>query len=99
MADQKGEEAPEKVPVTPSLPAVTEAEREVAQQATDEFDAGNYDACANLLQKLSTTRGSDPRLVHNRTVLEFYRTGCTKTDDFKKALSEVKHYYIILSYE
>lgn len=90
MADQKTEELPvERTTVSPGLPAVTEAERELAQQATEEFDNGNYDACANLLQKLSTNRAADPRLIHNRAVVEFYRSGCSKTDEYMEAIAEV----------
>ena len=91
MADAKVEELPERVDVASSLPAVTDGERELAQQATDEFEAGHYDACASFLQKLSATRSSDPRLLHNKAVVDFYWSGCTKTIEYKQAIAEVSH--------
>ena len=85
MAESKQEEPTEKLEL-PSVPAVTDQERELAQQATEEFDKGNYDACAKIVTKLAETRGQDPRVAHNVAVVEYYKTGFTRTDEYRQAM-------------
>jgi CCR4-NOT transcription complex subunit 10 len=78
-------------PVTPAsnVPAVTDAERELAHQATEEFEKGNYDLCMKHLHKLNDSRSQDARVGHNLAIVEYYKTKFTKTNDFKRALKEI----------
>ena len=39
--------------------------------------------------KLSTTRESDPKVTHNKAVASFYKSGFTKTDEFKHTMETV----------
>ena len=61
------EESAEKMEVSlPSLPVVTEHERDLARQAQSDFEHGKYDSCLNILNKLASTRSNDPRVAHNK---------------------------------
>ena len=68
------------------LPAITDQERSLATQATNEFNRSNYDACLNLMNKLAATRGSDLKMVLNQALAEYYKSGLTKTDEFKQTI-------------
>ena len=39
--------------------------------------------------KLATTRESDPKVTHNKAVASFYKSGFTKTDEFKHTMVTV----------
>jgi len=88
MADVKqGEDA--EAPVTHSLPATSEQDRELALRATQEFESGDYESCLTTVTKLAATRGHDLKVMHNQAVAAYYKSGLTKTDDFKRALAEL----------
>lgn len=73
-----------------SSPAASEQEQEQAKKALHEFERGNYDGCVGVLNKLSSSGHSqDPKLVHNRAVVEYLRS--KKVDDFSKSLNQVFH--------
>jgi len=74
--------------LTSSMPLVTDEEREMANKATEEFDKGNYDICLKMLRHLQEKRGPDPRIMLNVAVIAFYKSGQTKTEEFRKALFE-----------
>jgi len=87
MADQKHQEEME-VSVS-SLPATTEQERELAQRANTEFDRGEYESCLSMISHLAETRGHDLKVIHNQAVAAYYKSGMTRTDEFKSALNDV----------
>ena len=72
-----------------SLPPASEEERQLASQAQQEFDHINYDACLATLSKLNNTRGPDPKIQHNKAVVEYYKSKSQRTDEFRKALKDV----------
>jgi len=88
MADAKQTEDAE-TPASHSLPATSEQDRELALRATHEFDCGDYDSCLTTITKLATTRGHDLKVMHNHAVAAYYKSGLTKTDEFKRALTEL----------
>jgi len=88
MADAKQPEESE-VPVSHSLPATSEQDRELALRATHEFDCGDYDNCLATVTKLAATRGHDLKVMHNQAVAAYYKSGLAKTDEFKRALAEL----------
>ena len=57
-------------------------------QATEEFEKGDFDACHSILNKLSKSRGPDPKLFHNKAILEYVRSSYTRTDEYKKAMKD-----------
>lgn len=73
----------------PSLPPVTEHQREVANQAMQEFEKAQYEQCSQTINKLSSQRSNDPKVVHNKAVTEFYSSKFCKTAEFRQALSKV----------
>jgi len=88
MADTKPAEDVE-ISGSYSLPATTEHDRELALRATQEFDSGNYESCLATITKLAATRGHDLKVTHNQAVAAYYKSGLTKTDEFKRALTEL----------
>ena len=89
MADQKHHDEHEKSEIATLSPATTEQERELAQQATAEFEHGQYDSCLSIITKLSETRGYDLKVIHNQAIAAYYLSGLIKTDEFKSALNDV----------
>jgi len=88
MADVKPAEEVE-VTASYSLPATSEQDRELALRATQEFDSGDYESCLATVTKLAATRGHDLKVIHNQAVAAYYKSGLTKTDEFKRALTEL----------
>lgn len=90
MAEYKHHEEADKTEVSiSSLPATTEQERDLAQQATAEFDRGEYEKCLAMISKLAETRGHDLKVIHNQAIAAYYLSGLTKTDEFKSALNDL----------
>lgn len=71
------------------LPQVTDAQKEVASLAMSEFDKKQYGSCCSLMHKLIAQRPSDPKVVHNKAVAEFYQSGFLTTEEFRQNLSRV----------
>jgi len=88
MADTKQMEEAE-ASASHSLPATSEQDRELAMRATHEFDCGDYESCLATITKLAATRGHDLKVMHNQAVAAYYKSGLTKTDEFKRALAEL----------
>ena len=88
MTEEKPQEE-EKMEVALCLPVTTEQERELAQQATREFDTGNYDDCLATMSRLATTRPHDLKVMHNRAIAEYYKSGLSQTDEFQHSLKEI----------
>lgn len=65
-------------------------DRVVAREAGANFRRGDpksLDLCQNALKRLYAGHAKDPKLVLNRAVLEYTRSGYVKTDDFLSALA------------
>ena len=58
-------------------------------QAGIEFDKRQFDGCAKLVDKLIMTRKMDPKVCHNKCVINYYQSGLRATDDFMHNLSRV----------
>ena len=71
-------------------PDFSDQEQELAQNALTEFEFGRYDTCLGCLARLEDLRPKDLKVAHNKAVTEFYKSGCEKTDDFLKALNNIK---------
>lgn len=70
-------------------PVITEEEKALATQAQAEFDKGNMDACIGQLNKLLKTRPQDPKVVLNKEVALYCKSGLRKTDEFIQSLIKV----------
>ena len=58
-------------------------------QAGIEFDKRQFDGCAKLVDKLIMTRKMDPKVCHNKCVINYYQSGLRATDDLMHNLSRV----------
>jgi len=67
----------------------TEEEQKSSKEAKDFFEEKNYEESNQRLKKLIKIHQSDPYLLHNRGVNEFYRTNKMKVGDLKKILTKV----------
>ena len=68
----------------------SDQEEELARNALAEFEGCRYDICLHFLSKLEDLRPKDKKVLHNKAVAEFYKSGCTKTEEFLKALQAIK---------
>lgn len=65
-------------------------ERAIAREASALFrrsDPKSLDACQSQLKRLLATHNRDPKLVVNRAVLDYTRSGLVRTEEFLAALS------------
>lgn len=69
--------------------AVTDQERELAQNAFSEFQKGSYVSCLLHLSKLETLRPKDLKLMHNKVIVEYYKSDLRKTEFIKKSLAAI----------
>lgn len=63
--------------------------RELAIEATELFDRGEFSECLSRLAKLQEQRPLDTRFTHNAAVVEFYANNFKNVDDFKRKLDSV----------
>ncbi|CAG9821316.1 unnamed protein product [Phaedon cochleariae] len=87
MADKEQDKLPD---------IVTDQERDIAQNAISEFKKKNYIACLQFLNKLEN-RNNDLKVIHNKAILEFYKSDCKKTDLLQKNLTTICNQFQIKS--
>lgn len=71
------------------ISVVTEAEKLLARTSYQDFYHGKYIECVQSLLKLVNSRPSDPKVMHNKAVVEYYLSDFKRTDEFKKNLQHV----------
>ncbi|XP_035783142.1 CCR4-NOT transcription complex subunit 10-like [Anopheles albimanus] len=67
-------------------PSLTEQERDLELQAFIEFQKADYQACLKTLQKLLKTQETNPKVLHNKSVVEFYNSDLRRYDQFRTAM-------------
>ncbi|KAJ8932065.1 hypothetical protein NQ314_014965 [Rhamnusium bicolor] len=87
MSDKEQEKAPE---------IVTDQERDLAQNALAEFKKNNYVACLQNISKLDS-RTNDLKVIHNKAVVEYYKSDFKKTEQFQKNLTAVCNQVIYIN--
>ncbi|XP_076448993.1 CCR4-NOT transcription complex subunit 10-like isoform X2 [Babylonia areolata] len=70
-----------------SIPAPTEAQKEIATTATQEFEKGNMEKCKNHMERLQRQRPMDPKVVHNHAVVCFYNSNQCAVEELKNGLN------------
>lgn len=68
---------------------ITDQERDLAQQALAEYEKKNYKTCLEHLRRLEEARPNDPKVLHNKAVVEFYESGLCTADKFQKSIIDV----------
>nr|XP_023025866.1 CCR4-NOT transcription complex subunit 10 [Leptinotarsa decemlineata] len=79
MAEKEQEKGPE---------IVSDQEKEIAQNALEEFKKKNYSACLQLLNKLES-RSNDLKVVHNKAIVEYCKSDLKKTEQLQKSLTSI----------
>ncbi|KAM7449598.1 CCR4-NOT transcription complex subunit 10 [Porites harrisoni] len=69
---------------------VTDAERELANNAHVEFESKQFDRCLSSLSKLLELRKNDPKVQHNKTVAQFYHSHCTGPEECGRSLLKIR---------
>ena len=72
-----------------SSSSFTEDEQQAAKNALNAFKAGQYDGTLSILKKLQKAHPNDARLMHNKVLTEFCKSGKTKIHEFKRNLIKV----------
>ena len=70
--------------------ADSEQEKQLSNQALNEFKNSKYDECLGFLKKLAELRPNDSRILLNKAITEFYQSNCCKTDELRKQIGVVK---------
>ncbi|KAG7211993.1 hypothetical protein KM043_011189 [Ampulex compressa] len=73
--------------VSPAV--ITEQERELAQNALSEFQKGSYSTCLSYLNKLEIIRPKDLKVMHNKVVVECYKSDLKKIEILRKSLNAI----------
>ncbi|XP_076267943.1 CCR4-NOT transcription complex subunit 10 isoform X1 [Rhynchophorus ferrugineus] len=68
---------------------ISDQERDLALNASTEFKKKNYSACFQIINKLETSRPNDFKVVHNKAVVEYFKSDLYKTEQFQKNLTNV----------
>ncbi|PVD21225.1 hypothetical protein C0Q70_19396 [Pomacea canaliculata] len=84
---------------TSGIPPPTDQQKELAIQAMQEFEKGQFTPCVNTMTKLGNQRGNDPKVLHNKAVASFYQSGACAVEDLKAALQTVCQMVSLTTYD
>ncbi|KAK3085445.1 hypothetical protein FSP39_003407 [Pinctada imbricata] len=73
----------------PPIPQVTEQQKELAANALQDFEKKQYGSCCNVMHKLIVQRGTDPKVIHNKAIAEFYQSGFLTNEEFRASLAKI----------
>ena len=68
------------------LPSVSANDKSLANISCSDFLLGKYVECMQSIYKLVSNRPSDPKVIHNKAVIEYFLSDFKRTDEFKKNL-------------
>ncbi|KAL1512678.1 hypothetical protein ABEB36_002234 [Hypothenemus hampei] len=71
------------------LELVSDADKQLAITALNEFRRRNYTACLQTITKLENSRPKDFKVLHNKAIVEYYKSDLRKTDQFKNNLTSI----------
>lgn len=83
MADTENYDASE------NSPQASEQEKALALGAQTEFEKLNYSAALQLLSKLESSRAQDPKVIHNKAIVNCFKAGLTNIFQLRKALTSI----------
>ena len=69
---------------------ITEQDRQIAKSAFGLFKQKSYDECLEQLKRLSELRPYDARVTGNKSIVEYYLSNFSKTDEFIKQINGAK---------
>nr|CAH0105268.1 unnamed protein product [Daphnia galeata] len=67
----------------------SEQEKAWALGAQAEFEKQNYSVAIQLLSKLESSRPQDPKVIHNKAIVNCFKAGLTNIFQFRKALTSI----------
>lgn len=70
-------------------PQASEQEKALALGAQTEFEKSNYAAALQLLSKLESSRPQDPKVIHNKAIVNCFKAGLTNIVQLRKALTSI----------
>ncbi|XP_024526215.1 CCR4-NOT transcription complex subunit 10 isoform X1 [Selaginella moellendorffii] len=76
--------------VSPGDESGTNAGSALAKEAAALYEKKSYQECLSLLQQILAKKESDPKVIHNIALAEFYRDGCTDPYKLLDVLEQVK---------
>ncbi|ENN80040.1 CCR4-NOT transcription complex subunit 10 [Dendroctonus ponderosae] len=68
---------------------VSDAERDLALNALNEFKKRNFNGCLQTIGRLESSRARDFKVLHNRAIVEYFRSDLKKTEHFKQNLNNL----------
>lgn len=76
-------------PTGEGKPKISDHESELEVAAFSEFQRAEYPQCLQTLVKLQKTQDSNPKVIHNRAVAEFYISDLRRYDLFRKTMIQI----------
>ncbi|XP_058815809.1 CCR4-NOT transcription complex subunit 10 [Topomyia yanbarensis] len=70
-------------------PKISDLEHDLEVQAFNEFQKADYPSCLQTLHKLQKSQESNPKVIHNRAVAEFYISDLRRYDQFRKTMAQI----------
>ena len=70
-------------------PQASEQEKALALGAQTEFEKSNYAAALQLLSKLESSRPQDPKVIHNKAIVNCFKGSLTNIVQLRKALTSI----------
>lgn len=71
------------------IPPPTDQQKELASQAFQEFEKGQYAQCLSTMLRLTSQRQMDLKVLHNKAVAAFYQSNHCAVDEFRFSLHSV----------
>lgn len=68
---------------------ISDQEKDLALNALTELKKKNYLSCLQNINKLETNRPNDFKVLHNKVVVEYFKSDLRKTEQFQKNLTSV----------
>lgn len=89
MSEAVAENMCTKEAVATGTAVITEQERDLAQNALAEFKKRSFTNSLNHLNKLEVLRPKDLKVMHNKVIVEYYRSDLKKTELARKSLNAI----------
>ncbi|XP_060523703.1 CCR4-NOT transcription complex subunit 10 isoform X2 [Cylas formicarius] len=74
---------------------ISDYEKDLGEHALAEFKKKNYAGCLQIINKLENSRPNDFKVLHNKIVIEYYKTDLKKSETFQKSLTALCNHFKI----
>lgn len=73
------------------VPPPTDQQKEMANQAYQEFEKGQFGTCVSIMNKLASQRLTDSKVLHNKAVAFFFQNNQCSVEELRQCLQNLSH--------